>query len=334
MGGALMKPPGGWLYTIAEQHLDAESVHSLIAPTIADLQYELAEAGPHWLSRTAALCRGYVAVVRLVTHSQWKPPMRNLLVVLLLGAVGAVSAITVASSTRVGPAPLAAVLIVAAISVAVLRFMRLNLTYRQAFLNSVGIGLLTLVPFTAWTVREAGTVGIPWYAYPLVLGFIVFCVGSGSALAAAVAWEPPVGRRPVLRTISIQILTGCGVFAVAHFVIGFLWAGGANLAAVLGWTAFRFFFFAAVASVLYVPIILVVGRLIRVRLPMAVVGAALFPIPLLGLPFLQGRGSSYARWLSGLSALEFVVNALPYVLAGAALGWLLATRRPEQMRSA
>lgn len=329
-----MRAPGGWLYRIAEQHLDAESVQSLIAPTIADLQYEFGKAGPHRGSRTLALCRGYIAVVRLAIHSRWRPPTRSLLVVFFFGVVGAVSAITTASTTRIGPAPLAAVLSVAVVSVAVLRLMRLGLTYRQAFLNCVGIGLLMMVPWAAWHVRDAGMVGVPWYAYPLILGLVALCVGSGSALAAAVVWEPPVGTRPVLRTTAIQILTGCGVYALANVLAWLLRGNGANPVLMVGRTAFGFFFFAAVASVLYVPVLVVASRLIRVRLPIAVMGAALFPIPMLGIPFLQGRVAFYARWLSRLPALDLIVVALPFVLGGAVLGWMVATPRPDRTRTA
>ena len=125
-----MKAPGCWLYSLAQQYVDPASVQSLIAPTIADLQHEVATAGPHRRNRLVARCRGYCAVMSLVGHCRWRLPMRSLFVVLLLGAAGAVSAILTARSTTFGPAPIGAILVVAAVSVAMLRFMRLGLTYR------------------------------------------------------------------------------------------------------------------------------------------------------------------------------------------------------------
>ena len=329
-----MKLPGERVYSLAERYLDAATIRALIAPTIADLQHETAEAGPHLGNRLFALCRGYLSVVSLFVHCQWRLPMRSLFAVLLLGAVGAVSAIITASSTHIGPAPLAAILIVAAVSVAVLRFLRLGLTYRQAFRNCVGIGLIMTMSYSGWMIAVATRGGVPWYSYAMGLVFAALCVGFGSALAAAVVWEPPFGARPVMHTRCLQILTGCGVFAVVNIFVVLLWHSGANLASRLSWTAFMFFFFAAVASVLYLPILLVARRVIHGRLPVAVIGAVLFPLPMFGVPFLQGRGPSAAKLVSALPSTEFLAVALPYVLGGAAIGWLLAGRHPEQERTA
>jgi hypothetical protein len=92
-------------------------------------------------------------------------------------------------------------------------------------------------------------------------------------------------------------------------------------------------FFAAVSSTLYLPALLTVRRVIRYRVTVAMIGAILFPIPLMGIPFLQGRGPSYARMLFQLPVWEFLAVALPYLLGGVVLGWLLAKPQHEQVRA-
>lgn len=199
----------------------------------------------------------------------------------------------------------------------------------------MGIGLLMMLPLTGWLdlVRVPGRLAV-WYLYALSWGFMIVCVGFFSAMAAAVVWTPPAGTRPILRTRCIQILSGCTVFGVANILIALLWSGGAHMGWAWTWTAFLFFFLAVVSWIVYLPLLLTARRVIRVRLPVVVIGAVLFPIPMLGVPYLQGRGPAYAKMLFGLPVSEFLKIALPFVLGGAVLGWLLATRRPEDARLA
>ncbi len=260
--------------------------------------------------------------------------MRSLLVVFVLGTVGAASAIITAKSTTFGPAPIGAILVVAAVSVAILRFMRLGLTYRQAFLNCMGIGLLMMVLLSGWLDFVEVSDRLPWYLYALSWGFMIVCVGFFGAMAAAVVWTPPAGRRSILRTRCIQILSGCTVFSVANILVAPLSSGGAHLGWALTGTAFFFFFLAVVSWIVYLPLLLTVRLVIRARLPVAVIGAVLFPIPMLGVSYLQGRGPAYAKMLSELPVSRFLAIALPFVLGGAALGWLLATDRSEVARAA
>jgi hypothetical protein len=86
-------------------------------------------------------------------------------------------------------------------------------------------------------------------------------------------------------------------------------------------------------SILYLPALLAARRVIHYRLPVAMIGAILFPIPLMGIPFLQGRVGSYARMLFQLPVWEILAVALPYLLGGVVLGWLLAKRQHEQARA-
>jgi hypothetical protein len=329
-----MTLPGNWLCRVAARYLDPATIQALIEPTVADLQYEVTEAGSHPGRRALALYRGYVSGMYLVGYCLIRRlSMRSLLAVFLLGSAGGALAITIASSTRIGPASMIAFLATAVTSVAVLRFMRLGPSYKQAFLNCMGIGLIMTFAFFGWIIVMTPGAHPPWYAYALILGFLTACVGLGSALAAAVVWNPRIDTQPIFRLRCIQILTGCTVFAGADILIVLLRGGHAHLLSELSWAAFSVLFFTAVSSILYLPALLAARRVIHYRLPVAMIGALLFPIPLMGIPFLQGRGRSYARMLFQLPGWEILAVALPYLLGGVVLGWLLAKRQREQARA-
>lgn len=118
-----------------------------------------------------------------------------------------------------------------------------------------------------------------------------------------------------------------------YFVTGFWLNSSRGVLHILGWSTFLGFFFAAVSIVVYLPLLLSVKRLIKVRPALALVGAMLFPIPLLVLPWLQGRfGSMWTYWIQNPSI--FLWGSLPYVVAGAMLGWLLAGSSRRAMRQA
>jgi hypothetical protein len=322
-----------WFYRIATRNLDPATIQALIEPTIADMQYEVAEAGSHPGRRSLAMCRGYIAVMYLVGYCLARRlSMRRLFVVFLLGSAGGALAITHPSSMRGDPAMIA-FLATAIISVIVLRFMRLGPNYKQAFLNCIGVGIIMCFSFFGWTIAMTPRVHIPWYAYVLILSFLTACICLGSALAAAVVWTPPVETQPIFRLRCIQILTGCTVFAGADILIVLFRSGGANLFHALSWAAFSILFFVAVTSILYLPIILAARRIIQYRLPVAMIGAILFPIPLMGIEFLQGRGPWYARILLQLPVWDFMVVALPYLLGGVVLGWLLGKRHHKQAQA-
>jgi hypothetical protein len=328
-----MTLPGNWFYRIATRNLDPVTIQNLIEPAIADLQYEVAEAGSQPRRRSLALCRGYMAVMYLVGYCLVRRlSMRRFLTVFLLGSTGGALAITRPSSMRGDPAMIV-FLATAIMSVAVLRFMRLGPSYKQAFLNCMGVGIIMAFAFFGWTIVMTPSAHLPWYAYVLILSFLIACVSLGSALAAAVVWNPPIETQPIFRLRCIQILTGCTVFAGADILSVMLRHGGANLFRELSWAAFEILFFVAVSSIIYLPVLLAARRIIQYRLPIAMIGAIMFPIPLMGIPFLQGRGPWYARILLQLPVWEFIAMALPYLLCGVVLGWLLGKRHHEQAQA-
>jgi hypothetical protein len=103
----------------------------------------------------------------------------------------------------------------------------------------------------------------------------------------------------------------------------------------VSWAVFLGFLFVVVSTGIYLPILTSTRRVLprRSRVPLAILGASLFPVPMLAFPLLRGGLEAAAQMLSrDPIALLFV--ALPYVLAGALLGWLTAMPRFDVRRSA
>ena len=103
-------------------------------------------------------------------------------------------------------------------------------------------------------------------------------------------------------------------------------------AATVRFAIFLGFFFAAVAVTVHLPVLLAAQRRIgasSTRPSLALLGALLFPVPLLGFQLFQGHLISSWRFFAAHPGTLALV-ALPYVIAGAVLGWLLAERRPSR----
>lgn len=100
-----MSLPGTWLLAQARKYLNKDLFDSAVAPTLADMQFEV-QAAPTTRLRWLALVRGYSASARLLfLHGFiWSSPMRRPLIVLALGVVGSAVLMTVWSLAPRGPA--------------------------------------------------------------------------------------------------------------------------------------------------------------------------------------------------------------------------------------
>lgn len=328
-----MNLPGTWLLARSVRFLDQDVVESAVVPTLADLQYEALGAGDSAWRRWLALARGYGAIVRLLFwHGLiWRSPMRCLLTVLVLGGVGSALLMEAMSVVSSGPAGISAFFLMAVLTPIVLRFLNAGTSYRQMFVNCMGVGTIMATVYFGWVVLMDIPSHLPWYGYFLSYLFVTGCVALGSALAASAAWKPSPGDEPVYRRRMLQIVTGSATFAACYSVIALWFAyarGPHRVFDTLSWAAFLGFFFAAVSAAVYLPVLLGARRVVRdprARLLLAILGAVLFPILLLGFPLLQGRlGSTWLFLLGNPGTLVLV--SMPYVLAGATLGWLVAER--------
>jgi hypothetical protein len=128
------------------------------------------------------------------------------------------------------------------------------------------------------------------------------------------------------------LVVGCGAFAVVSF-IGGLW----NAFARAGWLLIASFaavealYFAALSVVLIVPALLVLRRRLHGPVPLAVLSAVLFPLPLLAELFLwRGSRGVAALWnLQASSPIVFAARTLPWLVAAVVLGWRLGVLRPD-----
>jgi hypothetical protein len=323
--------PGTWLLDVLAQWLDEPTVQRLLAPTVADLQYEVRRAGDNPWRRGVALLRGYVALVRLLAvHSvPWRSPMRRLLAILILGAAGTASLLSVKHVTTIGPAQVAPYFVMALFAPAILRALGLGRTYRQMFVNCLLVGLTMATAHYGWLAIVAPAPSLPWFGHAWRMAFLMSSVVFVSGIAAAVAWKPPAGSEPAYHHYLVCLAAGGAAFVCAYSGVGLWFAKDATrLAALLSWAAFLGFFFVVVSGAIHLPILLGARRLLNGRAAVALAGALLFPVPMLGFPFLQGRlASTWAYWLREPTTL--IANSLPFIVAGAVLGWLLTERRPQ-----
>lgn len=328
-----MSLPGTWLLAQALKYLDKDIFDSAVAPTLADMQYEVL-AAPTTRLRWLARVRGYGAFVRLLfLHGFiWRSPMRRPLIVLALGTVGSAVLMTVWSLAPRGPAFVAGFFLMAVLAPIVLRVLRVGTSYGQMFADCMGLGMIMGTVLLGWIVL-VDAVSVPWYGYVLSYLFLTGCVALGSVFAAAVAWKPLSGADPTYRRRLLQVASAALVCVACFIVVGLSLGGSRGVPNVLGWATLLGFAFAAVAIVVYLPLLLSVKRLINVRPALALVGAMLFPIPLLAFPLLQGRlARVWPYWVQNPDILFW--GTLPYVVAGATLGWLLAEPSRRAMREA
>jgi hypothetical protein len=336
-----MNLPGDHLIAFARWFLDEDAVSSSVEPTLADLQFEFQRADGHVGRQQLVRLRGCAAIVRLLLwHGLiWRSPMRRVLTVLVLGLLGSALSIEILSLAPGGPAGLSAFFIMAVLTPIALRVLHPASSYRHAFVSCLSVGLMMSAASLGWLLpQSAARGGLPWYAYVLSFLFLAGCVAAASALAAAAASKPM--RESAAHQRMARVAVGAVVFA-ACYAFNSLWAAGlpppmGRVIALLSWVSFLAFLFAAVSIVVYLPVLLGAQRVVSARLRrpvLTMLGALLFPVPLLALPFLQGKLDSTLRFLAGdPGTLMFV--SLPYVLSGAVLGWLLAQSREREAHPA
>ncbi len=339
-----MNLPGTWLLAPLTRHLDEKTVESIVVPTIADLQHETLAAGTSVPRRWFAIARGYVAILRLlVRHGLlWRSSMRRLIAVLGLGgAAGAmVLLLDWVADARAGLGAL--FFIVMAASVA-FRLLKVGGSYRQAFVNCLGVSLIGATTLFGWIVVLEGLSPRPWRSYALLYLIMTGWSGLASALAATVAWRPARDAEPVYRRRLLQVAKASAAFAACWTVAGLLPVAGRgprpfsieSLTTTALFAAYVAFYFAAIALVVYLPVMAGARRAaprLGARLPLAAIGAALFPIPLIAVPLLQPDPAF--PWVYFQVPSLLLTWAGPYIAGGAVLGWLVAERSRQPAAAA
>jgi hypothetical protein len=259
--------------------------------------------------------------------------MRALLAVVVLGVAGAALLVEMFSVTTSGPAQISPFFLMTVLAPIVLRCVVGVQTRRRMFVNCMAVGTVMSVVFLGWFAIVKNPSGGPWYAYVPGLLFLLGCAAIASAMIAIVTASPEAAGKRDVRGKLRDVIASTATFATCYIVIGFLRhhpPGGFGVLSTVSWGVFLGFFFVLVSVVIYLPILVLSRRALhqRPRAPLAVLGAFLFPIPMLAFPLLQGRLEGVARLLLH-DPVALTWTALPYVLAGATLGWLIAAPRHD-----
>ena len=263
--------------------------------------------------------------------------MRSALTVVLLGVAGAALLVETFSVTTIGPAQISPFFLMTVLTPLVMRLVAGVNTRRRMFVNCAAVGAVMSVVFFGWFAIVKNPGHSPWYAYLPGLLFVLGCVALASAIIAMVTASPePADARNVRGTL-LDVIASAAAFVMCYSLIGLLRhhpAGGFGVLATVSWSVFLGFFFVLVALVIYLPVLVLSRRALhrRSRAPLAVVGAFLFPIPMLAFPLLQGRLDAITRLLLH-DPVALASAAFPYLLAGALLGWLIAAPRHEVRRA-
>src|SRR5258706_3344297 len=146
-----MTSPGFAVFVVLARCVDAKVLESVVAPTIADLQFEVETTRNPW-RRQLARVRGYVAIGRLlVWHGLiWRAPMRTLLTVAVLGLAGAALLVEMFSVTTSGPAQISPFFLMAVLAPIVMRLDIEGNTRGTMFANALGGGTGISVVFLGW----------------------------------------------------------------------------------------------------------------------------------------------------------------------------------------
>jgi hypothetical protein len=325
-----MTSPGSTVLAVLTRCLDADLGESVVAPTLADLQFEV-QSTPNAWRRFLAFARGYLAIGRvLLWHGLiWSSPMRTMLTVMLLGVLGAALLVEMFSVTTSGPAQISPFFLMTVLTPIVMRSVRGVNTRRQMFVSCMTAGSVMSVVFLVWFAIVKHPSRAPWYGYVPGLVFLLGCVALASAMIAVVTANPDVTDKRNVRGRMRNVVASSAIFGICYSVVGFLrHPASGDVLSTVSWGVFLAFFFVLVSVAIYLPI-LGSARLVFhqwSRAPFAIMGAFLFPIPLLAFPLLQGRFEAVGQRLLH-DPVALTPTAFPHVIAGAVLGWLIAAPR-------
>jgi hypothetical protein len=321
----------------------ADRYSDLIVPTLADLQYEAARAESGF-SRCYTVARAYLALVRVlvVPYPARRSKMERLIKIAAVGVVSSVALVLLESRMMralveewIGRQPgnfaitaLVAVMVPSGLAV---RGLRLAPTFRAAFLAAFMIGVMTLSSLMFWimfvdsptTLRLDNVLG----ALAMITGFSAL----GGLFAAAVIWTPSEDSAHGTAAWLRQCCVALGIAAIAlalTAVVAVLVSQPLSLRVIadsIHWSTFRGLWFLLIGLVIYVPLLTVIRRAVRRSVPLAVIGALLFPIPLWTMSLASGHPQlQYDLWFRS-PGRAFLFSVLPHLVAGAVLGWRLAT---------
>jgi len=259
--------------------------------------------------------------------------MGHLLRVAGLGLVATAAMLLIGATFPVGHTaaayvPMLGVVVLTCIG---LRVFHPAASIRQTAIGCFGIGMMMLAARIVWFVSNQPVLS----QQPLRLVRFVAVEWSvaalGSALAAFAVWKPSGaisgGAVARVRGWSLALLCSGVAFAVAYVGVSLRFAPNlSELAASAGLSVFVFFHrYVWIALAVYLPVMLVGQRFLRHRAWMVAAGVVLFPVPMVVMAPLsfQTLPLSVLWRMFHQHPGSALLMALPYIVGGALLGWML-----------
>jgi hypothetical protein len=319
-----MSPAGDRIYRILAKWLSDRAIHDVVAPTIADLQYEVLEAGPHRLRRWTARCRGYGALLRaLLLHRVSNGiPIQSAASILVIGIAGGALYGWTRGTVKDPRIIQSALLLPMCAAPIALRLGGSGMSYRRTFAGLVAVGLLMWMVSGGFVQTSFRSL---WMNRAAATSFNLAVVATLSALGAAAVWAPPSGTVPMVRRIVLGVLASAVVTTSTYFA-GVWLSGGQPEHAWIVTLPFYAAMFAVPIALTSLPLLLVAHRWIRTHVGLALFGGVLSPVAMMVVLYLDlGSASAVINCLRDMPATSALMT-LPFVFGNGVLAWSLSAR--------
>jgi hypothetical protein len=313
-----MKPelPGARLHRLLLRWAPPTTVHEILEPVIADLQYE-AERAATARERGHIVVRGHVAVLHaLVSSIETTGVLRAALALSVLSAVGALLVTRSLAGHVDGRVRNSAFLAPVMLAPLVLRLQGTT-SARRLFVGSLLVSILT--PVLAGATTDAGYAA--WTVVERALGLLI--VFAPTAAAAAIIVAPNHRTLPGRAVTAVSL--GSGVATTAF--LGGRWLDGQRLSIGLAMTPFYLALFGVLFGLTVLPALLVLRRFLWQPIVLAGAGFIASPAPLIAATYIDH--GTLATCLETLrhAPLSFAASSLPVVAGAVVIGWRLPPRR-------
>jgi hypothetical protein len=320
VGDAMKAMPGRRLYRWLETLVDEETFQSVVTPVFADLDHEV-HAADGRTARLVAHLRCYTALLRVCASGggSWRTPVKRFITTLGLSAAGAGAALW-AIRERSDNVLMMVFLGMGILVPVMLRALDAGRSFRHVLQSCLTVGLFMTATLLVYMQPRQGAIAF------LRAGAVFACVAMSYVFIALAASRREPERESVVHRSAVALAFGalCSVVVgtAARLVLGNARFSGLH---VVSGEAVRALVFATAAAIFLVPIVLVIRKGVRHRWLLALLSGVAFPIPLFGVLVVAMDGN-IGRIVSRFDPFVFTPFDLPYVVACAAIGWMLSVR--------
>jgi hypothetical protein len=315
------------LHRLLAHAIEPEAFEAIITPIFADWQHELCEASESTWKRGRAHVHLCLALARVWVSTGlrlWTIPVRRVLSVGILSAIGMALVVWTLSTPHDGLGPFLPFLLMAAVAPFVFRAEGAGRTFRAMFWSCAATGMLMLSVVIAYFLLGYG--GTARSASAPFIGFSLLsaAVMAGSLIVAAASTAHAPDAASTVRRAGLALLVGTIAFVVTQRCMSSLRYG--TLDVDFGMVISALFYFLVPMSVLHVPVVAVLGRRCERPGSIALLSGLLCPVTLIVLDALSngemGIDWFFGRYATG-SVIVFVREAIPYLAGSIAIGWSL-----------